>query len=112
MKQVEQAFSGRWRITHMDMWEQQFVDLVVPGFIRFEGDEGEMRFIAVRAWLDVRFSEADGLPTAEFSWQGLDERDERTGRGKAIIFEAGRITGQVYFHMGDESGFEAVREDG
>lgn len=112
MKQIEHAFSGRWRITHMEMWEQQFVDLVVPGFIKFDGDESEMRFIAVRAWLDVRFSEVAGLPTAEFSWQGLDERDDRSGRGKATIVEAGRITGHIYFHMGDESGFEAVREDG
>ena len=112
MKQIEQAFSGKWRITHMDMWEQRFVDLVVPGFIKFDGDESEMRFIAVRAWLDIRYSESGGLPTAEFSWQGLDERDDRCGRGKAIIVKPERIVGQFYFHMGDESGFEAAREDG
>jgi hypothetical protein len=110
MKQIEQQFAGKWRITRMEMWEQKFVDLVVPGFIKFHGDESEMRFIAVRAWLDIRYSESDGLPTAEFSWQGLDERDDRCGRGKATIVKPERIVGQFYFHMGDESSFEAVRE--
>lgn len=68
-----------------------------------------MRFVAVRAWLDVRYSLADGVPHAEFSWQGMDERDDRCGRGSAKIVEHGRIKGQFYFHMGDDSSFEAVR---
>lgn len=93
----------------MDMWEQKFVDLVVPGFINFDGDESEMRFIAVRAWLDIRYSLKDGQPHAEFSWQGVDERDDRCGRGTATIQEDGRLKGRFFFHMGDDSGFEATR---
>ena len=110
MDEIEQAFAGRWRISHMDMWEQKFVDLVVPGFIRFDSDGGEMRFIAVQAWLDVRYVLRDGRPSAEFSWQGLDERDDRCGRGTATMAEPGKLTGHFYFHMGDDSAFEAVRE--
>lgn len=109
MKEIEKKFMGRWRISHMDMWEQKYVDLVVPGFIKFDGEDSEMRFIAVRAWLDVRYSLADGVPHAEFSWQGMDERDDRCGRGSATIVEHERIKGHFYFHMGDDSSFEAVR---
>ena len=110
MDNIERQFSGRWRITHMNMWEQKFVDLVVPGFVHFDGDEGEMRFIAVRAWLDVRYSFKDGLPCAEFNWQGLDERDDRCGRGVALAVEANKLKGHFFFHMGDDSMFEATRE--
>jgi hypothetical protein len=49
------AFKGRWRIVAMDLWDKDAIDLVEPGFITFNGEEGEMRFIAVRAWLDVRY---------------------------------------------------------
>lgn len=43
------AFKGRWRIVAMDLWDKAAIDLVEPGFITFNGEEGEMRFIAVRA---------------------------------------------------------------
>jgi hypothetical protein len=33
---------GRWRITEMDNWDQEAVDLVRPGFIEF-GDDGLAR---------------------------------------------------------------------
>jgi hypothetical protein len=29
---------GRWRITEMDNWDQEAVDLVEPGFIEFDED--------------------------------------------------------------------------
>ena len=111
MNEIERMFSGTWRITHMSMWEQKFVDLVVPGFIKFDGDKSEMRFIAVRAWLDVRYVLKDGQPAADFSWQGLDERDDRCGRGTVTILPNGKLSGIFYFHMGDESAFEAVRNE-
>jgi hypothetical protein len=38
---------GRWRITEMDNWDQEAVDLVKPGFIEFDEDGlGELGFIA------------------------------------------------------------------
>ena len=65
----------------MDLWDQDAIDLVEPGFIAFNGEEGEMRFIAVRAWLDVRYATRDNLPIAEFTWEGVDDGDQRSGRG-------------------------------
>ena len=99
------AFKGRWRIAHMDMWAKGAVDLVVPGFIRFDGEEGEMRFIAVRAWLDVRYGTRDGSPVAEFSWEGIDEGDERSGRGWVKPSASGGLVGHIFIHNGDDSAF-------
>ena len=39
---------GRWRITEMDNWDQEAVDLVQPGFIEFDDDGlGSLGFIVV-----------------------------------------------------------------
>ena len=35
-----------------------------------------MRFIAVQAWLDVRYGTRDDGPIAEFTWEGVDEGDQ------------------------------------
>ena len=42
------SVTGRWRITEMDMWDREAIDLVQPGFIEFTGDGfGRLGFIAV-----------------------------------------------------------------
>ena len=46
---------GRWRITEMDNWDQEAVDLVQPGFIEFDDDGlGSLGFIVVTGELDCR----------------------------------------------------------
>lgn len=62
-------FQGRWRIAEMDLWDQDALDLVAPASLEIKGSEGEMRFIAVRAWLDIRYTARAGGPVAEFSWE-------------------------------------------
>jgi len=47
-------FKGKWRIAEMDTWPDDAVDLLGPAFLDIKGHEGEMRFIAVTAWLDIR----------------------------------------------------------
>ena len=41
-----------------------------PAFLEIMGQEGQMRFIAVTAWLDIRYDARAGGPIAEFSWEG------------------------------------------
>ena len=103
------AFKGRWRIEAMDLWDRDAIDLIEPGFVAFDGEEGEMRFIAVRAWLDVRYDIRDRVPVAEFSWEGVDEGDQRSGRGWAVLKGDGSLTGHIFFHNGDDSGFTCDR---
>jgi hypothetical protein len=98
-------FQGRWRIAEMDLWDNEALDLVEPAFLKIKGQQGEMRFIAVQAWLDIRYDARAGGPLAEFSWEGIDEGDQRSGGGWVAIGTAGRLVGHLYFHMGDDSGF-------
>jgi hypothetical protein len=101
---------GRWRITEMDNWDQEAVDLVQPGFIGFDDDGlGELGFIAVTGELDYRDADRDGRPGVEFSWQGSDEGDDACGRGWAALNPDGTLEGHIYFHLGDDSGFRAER---
>jgi hypothetical protein len=45
---------GRWRIAAMELWAQEDVDLVGPGFIAFGRDHtGSLGFIAVEGGLGL-----------------------------------------------------------
>ena len=80
------SITGRWRITEMDNWDQETIDLVQPGFIEFDEDGlGGLGFIVVTAELDCRDVDRDGRPGVEFSWQGADGGDDVSGRGWAAL---------------------------
>ncbi len=92
----------------MSEWDRDAIDLVEPGFIEFAGDgTGQFGFIAVRAWLDCRPAERDGLPGVEFTWEGVDEGDHVSGRGWAVFVDDQTIEGRLFFHLGDDSSFRA-----
>ena len=46
-----------------------------------------MRFIAVTAWLDIRYGGGD---RSQSPWEGVDEGDQRSGRGWVAPGTAGR----------------------
>jgi hypothetical protein len=56
---------------------------------------------------DWREVQRDGLPGAEFSWEGSDEGDQASGRGWGVIEEDGSLRGRIFFHLGDDSSFTA-----
>lgn len=94
----------------MDLWAQEAVDLVAPGFIEFESNHmGRLGFIAVQGGVDWRDTPREGRPGVEFSWEGFDERDPASGRGWAVVDEDGSLRGHIFFHLGDDSGFRAER---
>ena len=100
--------AGKWRITSMDLWDQDEIDLVGPAFIEFRGQSGQFRFIAVEGWMDCRHKAKNGRPHVEFSWDGNDELDPARGRGWAKLERDGSLTGRIYIHQGDDSGFKAI----
>jgi hypothetical protein len=101
---------GHWRITQMDMWDQDFVDAEVEGYVRLDdGGSGEFQFGYVHGWIDHDLTERDGRPAAEWSWEGNDEMDPASGRGWAALQDDGTIKGKLSFHHGDKSGFVAIR---
>ncbi len=106
------SFTGRWRIVSMELWDADAIDLVEPGFIEFHHDRtGRFGFIAVAGWMDCREGTRDGRACVEFAWEGSDEGDQVSGRGWAALADDGTLDGRIFFHLGDDSGFQAVRAE-
>ena len=64
-------FVGKWRITEMELWAQDMVDMNELGsFDFYDNNQGRFAFCAVEGWLDVRVSQR--MPEMEFSWEGTD----------------------------------------
>jgi hypothetical protein len=60
--------TGRWRITSMTEWNNDFVDAEVPGCINFAKDGlGDFQFGYVRCGIDWRESERDEASGLRFS---------------------------------------------
>ncbi|MBM7856248.1 hypothetical protein [Lentzea nigeriaca] len=64
--------------------------------------------VAVEGWMDCRWNERNGRPFVDFTWEGSDEGDQISGSGWAGLAENGTLTGRLFIHMGDESGFTAT----
>ena len=106
---ARRSFVGRWRITDMELWTAEDLDLLGPARLMLNrGGSGEMSFIAVEAGLDYRVDLRDGQPAVEFTFDGSDEGDRISGRGWAVL-ENDALHGRVFIHHGDESSFVARR---
>ena len=104
---MKAPFAGRWRIVEMEQWAQEFVDLVSPGHITFNGDGcGELHFVAVDVNLDWRVGATANW--VDFAFEGFDDGDEVSGSGWAELTGT-KLTGRIAFHLGDESGFVAQK---
>jgi hypothetical protein len=107
---MSNPYIGTWRIIDMDEWDQDYIDLVVPGYIAFdEKGSGTFQFGTVEGSLDYRIEPCGQSERLEFSWEGSDEMDPVSGRGWAMLQE-GQLHGKLYFHEGDESGFLAEKQ--
>jgi hypothetical protein len=86
------AFVGRWRIVEMDVWDNDFLDLVEEAHLTLTGEaDGEIAFGALKGFLDVRYGSRDGAACAEFSWEGYGDNDPASGRGWVVLGTAGRL---------------------
>jgi hypothetical protein len=110
---MKDEYLGRWRIIDMEEWSQDYIDMVVPGYILFEADDsGEFQFGLVRGYMNCRIKPYGDSERVEFTWDGEDEMDPASGRGWAMINEDGQLEGILYFHNGDDSGFTAEKSTG
>ncbi|MBB4276676.1 hypothetical protein GGE12_004473 [Rhizobium mongolense] len=54
----------------MDSWDNDVLDLVEEAHLTFQGAaDGEIAFVALKGFLDVRYGARDGSACAEFSWE-------------------------------------------
>lgn len=107
MKLTAGSFKGRWKIVWMEMWDQDFVDAEVPGYVTLcDKKHGEFQFGCVCgsfSWL-MKKDRVDSL------WEGNDEMDLAHGDIHCEI-KAGELHGVIGFFNGDRSAFRAVREN-
>ena len=102
------SLDGRWRFTAMSTWDNDYIDLVEPGFITFAGSSGsEMVFGVVTAALDCAFDKTRS--DVSFTFVGSDEGDQVSGQGSAEMTGPDTITGEIEFHNGDDTTFQARR---
>ncbi|MDX9895539.1 hypothetical protein [Desulfofustis limnaeus] len=102
-------FSGKWRIVEMEVWDQDYVDMEVPGYIRIGSDgTGQFQYGLVSGDIDGRVEQCSNAPRFDFSWSGQDENDPACGRGWAVI-ENDELTGRIYLHLADDSTFRAIK---
>ena len=107
---VTSPFVGRWRITWMETWAQDFVDAEVEGYFEFGPSKfGSFQFGYVQGDLEYRDGTRDGKRCIEFSWNGQDEMDPARGRGWAIL-DGDEMEGVFFIHRGDESAFKAKKK--
>jgi hypothetical protein len=108
-KAASSEFVGKWRITGMETWDAEYVDMEVSAFITIRKDlTGEFQFGLVRAELDGRIESAGTTSRLSFSWAGFEELDPSSGRGWLEVTGA-QAEGRIFIHLADESGFTAKR---
>ena len=91
----------------MEQWDLDYIDMESPGHITFKKDgAGQFHFGCMDARLDWSFDPR--RERAEFTFSGFDEGDEVSGRGWAKE-KGSRLEGWLAFHLGDKSGFVAVK---
>ncbi len=97
---VECAVIGKWRMVEADLWDRDYLDLVKPAHITFQGNgHGEFAFGCVKGSLDCEYSRR----IIFFTWQGFDEMDEVSGDGSAELDDDGSLEIEIRFHLADEA---------
>lgn len=111
MKKAGKAVLGTWRITGMEVWDADYFDMEAPAHLTLRADlTGDFQFGLVQGDLDARVSSVDGVARVEFSWSGTNENDPMCGRGWMVV-TGDQAEGRIFIHLGDDSGFTAVRQD-
>ena len=102
-------FAGTWHIQSMELWDEDYFNMEVQAYITIEPNYlGSFQFGLVSGALDGSISGKEGQETFHFSWEGNDENDPAFGSGWCQLNEHKTLEGEIKFHMGDSSEFQAV----
>ncbi len=95
----------------MDQWDMDYIDMESPGRIVInKNGQGEIHFGAVDVEIDCSLEPYGESARLGFSFEGNDEDDPVSGRGWALVDQE-EMTGHIFFHLGDDSGFKAKRQN-
>jgi hypothetical protein len=95
-------YSGKWRITEMEMWDSDYLDMEVEAYIKIDPNgSGEFQFGLVSGQIDGEV--AKNGERFEFTWDGSDECDPASGSGWLKVADKNLLNGRIKFHEGDSS---------
>ncbi|MGD0660408.1 MAG: hypothetical protein ABSD38_20290 [Syntrophorhabdales bacterium] len=104
-------YVGTWRITEMELWDQDFIDLVGPGqIVVYEDGRGSISFGAVELDMDCTTPRTGKQGRITFTFDGFDEGDEVSGKGW-VNLHGNELKGEIRFHLGDKSWLKARKLD-
>ncbi|WP_293352530.1 MULTISPECIES: hypothetical protein [unclassified Microcoleus] len=103
-------YQGKWRITEMDEWDSDYLDMEVEAYIEIDSKgSGEFQFGLVFGQIDGEVVKNRGDERLEFTWEGNDESDTTFGSGWLKLNDKDSIEGRIKIHQGDSSGLVAER---
>jgi hypothetical protein len=105
-------YEGVWHILEMDLWDEDYFNMEIQAFIRIGSNGiGDFQFGLVSGGLDGEVVKAGGQERFEFTWEGQDENDPASGSGWLRLSGKDKARGRIKFHLGDSSGFLAIRAE-
>jgi hypothetical protein len=105
-------YGGVWHIVEMDLWDEDYFNMEVQAYIRIGSNGiGDFQFGLVSGGLDGEVVKTGNLERFEFTWEGQDEMDPASGSGWLKLSGKDQARGRIKFHLGDSSGFLAVRAE-
>jgi hypothetical protein len=110
-RKAKSPFQGRWSIDSMSMWDKDYIDVEVLGFIDFGADElGSFQFGYVHGDIDYRTTLRGDEPAVEFTFDGMDGADGTPYSGRGwMTLQGESLVGMLFLHRGDESEIELSR---
>lgn len=103
-------FHGTWHIQSMDLWDEDFLNMETQAYIEIKSNKtGSFQFGLVSGNIDGDVTKVNGQEIYMFSWEGNDECDHAFGSGWCSLQDGKTMNGEISFHRGDCSGFQATR---
>ena len=105
------AYVGTWRITEMDEWDNEYINMETKAYIQIDKKGlGNFQFALVMGSIDGEVEEFGGEQRFAFTWEGNAEDDQVSGSGWLKLEKKDELTGRIKFHSGDSSLFKARRK--
>jgi hypothetical protein len=103
-------YTGKWRITEMEQWDSDYLDMEVEAYIDIDANcSGGFQFGLVSGQIDGELVKDRGEERLEFTWDGNDECDPASGSGWLRLKSKDFLEGRIKFHQGDSSDLIAKR---
>jgi hypothetical protein len=103
------SFTGKWKVISSPDFDDEYLHVETEPYIIFHERgshvEGEYHIGLQRGNIDGRLQAENQI---FFSFEGMDEMDEVSGRG-TIVVQGNHLTFTLMYYMGDEYTFECEK---